>query len=73
MRHPAYNYNLHHDRYMCVKKLVTHAADIDKHIVDQRFKWYFLMLERDLQKESCVCSKIVLMNRSNKARSSMLK
>jgi hypothetical protein len=31
------------------------------------------MLERDLQKESCSCSKIVLVNRSNKARSSLLK
>jgi hypothetical protein len=31
------------------------------------------MLERDLQKESCLCSKIVLVNRSSKARSSLLK
>jgi hypothetical protein len=31
------------------------------------------MLERDLQKESCSSSKTVLVNRSNKARSSLLK
>jgi hypothetical protein len=31
------------------------------------------MLEMDLQKESCSCSKIVLVNLSNKARSSLLK
>jgi hypothetical protein len=30
------------------------------------------MLERHLQKECCSCSKIVLVNRSNKARSSLL-
>jgi hypothetical protein len=32
-----------------------------------------LILERDLQKESCSCSKIVPVNRSNKAWSSLLK
>jgi hypothetical protein len=31
------------------------------------------MLERDLQRESCSCSKIVLVNWSNKVRSSLLK
>jgi hypothetical protein len=31
------------------------------------------MLQRDLQKESCSCSKIVLVNRSNKVRSFLLK
>jgi hypothetical protein len=31
------------------------------------------MLERDLQKESCSRSKIIVVNRSNKARSSLLK
>jgi hypothetical protein len=53
--------------------LVTHAADIHNHIVDQRFKWYFLMLERDLQRESCSCSKIVQVNWSNKVQNSLLK
>jgi hypothetical protein len=31
------------------------------------------MLERDLQIESCSCSKIVVVNRSSKVRSSLLK
>jgi hypothetical protein len=43
--------------------LVTHAEDFDGHIVDHKLRQYFLMLERDLQRESCSRSNMVMVNR----------
>jgi hypothetical protein len=58
--------NSHHDNYRSATimlALVTHAEDFDGHIVDHKLRQYFLMLERDLQRESCSRSNMVMVNR----------